>query len=232
MHRGMPYPVARAATNVALRSLGTALVMEEMYRGTPVIYIDYTDYDEIAHHSGPERGETLDALDGVDLQVESLVEGRPRMRRDRTSSSCCPTMARASARPSCSATARASQDVISDLMGGVTRSRTARAASSSGAPLNAALSEAAQAEGTTAAITRVAFKGQTEDGAIDVVPAEERAGETADGRAAGAGRVRLRQPRAHLLPAAARAGCTLEQIEATWPGMVETPDAATRASAC
>ena len=67
MHRGMPYPVARAATNVALRSLGTALVMEEIYRGTPVIYMDYTDYDEIAHHSGPERGETLDALDGVDF---------------------------------------------------------------------------------------------------------------------------------------------------------------------
>ena len=33
MHRGMPYPIARAATNVLLRSLGTSLVMEEMYRG-------------------------------------------------------------------------------------------------------------------------------------------------------------------------------------------------------
>ena len=72
MHRGWPYPVARAATNVLLRSLGTSLVMEEMYRGTPVIYIDYTDYDEIAHHSGPERAETLDALDGVDKTIASL----------------------------------------------------------------------------------------------------------------------------------------------------------------
>ena len=76
MHRGMPYPVARAATNVLLRSLGTSLVMEEMYRGTPVIYIDYTDYDEIAHHSGPERAETLDALDGVDSDDRSLERGR------------------------------------------------------------------------------------------------------------------------------------------------------------
>jgi uncharacterized membrane protein YvlD (DUF360 family) len=66
MHRGMPYPVARAATNVMLRSLSTSLIMEEMYRGTPVIYADYTDYDELAHHSGPERAEALDALDGVD----------------------------------------------------------------------------------------------------------------------------------------------------------------------
>ena len=74
MHRGWPYPIARAATNVGLRSLSTALVMEEMYRGTPVIYVDYTDYDEIAHHSGPERAETLDALDGVDAQVQALVK--------------------------------------------------------------------------------------------------------------------------------------------------------------
>ena len=81
MHRGMPYPVARAATNVALRDLSTSLVIEEMYRGTPVIYVDYTDYDEIAHHSGPERGETFDALDGVDRAIATLekaAESAPR----------------------------------------------------------------------------------------------------------------------------------------------------------
>ena len=72
MHRGMPYPVARAATNVALRNLSTALVIEEMYRGASTIYVDYTDYDEIAHHSGPERPESLDALDGVDQALATL----------------------------------------------------------------------------------------------------------------------------------------------------------------
>ena len=73
MHpRHFPYPLARAATNVALRALSTSLVIEEMYRGTPVIYVDYTDYDEIAHHSGPERAESLDALDGVDATLASL----------------------------------------------------------------------------------------------------------------------------------------------------------------
>ena len=73
---GCRIPIARAATNVLLRSLGTSLVMEEMYRGTPVIYVDYTDYDEIAHHSGPERAETLDALDGVDTTIASLAARR------------------------------------------------------------------------------------------------------------------------------------------------------------
>jgi uncharacterized membrane protein YvlD (DUF360 family) len=71
-HRGFPYPFVRAATNVALRALGTSLIIQEMYRGTPVIYMDYTDYDEIAHHSGPERPESLDALDGVDRELGTL----------------------------------------------------------------------------------------------------------------------------------------------------------------
>ena len=72
MHRGFPYPWVRGATNVALRALGTSLVVQEMVRGTPVIYMDYTDYDEIAHHSGPERPESLDALDGVDRELRTL----------------------------------------------------------------------------------------------------------------------------------------------------------------
>ena len=36
--------------------------------------MDYTDYDEIAHHSGPERAESLDALDGVDRELRTLLK--------------------------------------------------------------------------------------------------------------------------------------------------------------
>ncbi|MET0773545.1 MAG: phage holin family protein, partial [Candidatus Limnocylindrales bacterium] len=72
-HRGFPYPWVRAATNVALRGLGTSLVIQEMLRGTPVIYMDYTDYDEIAHHSGPQRAESLEALDGVDRVLGTIA---------------------------------------------------------------------------------------------------------------------------------------------------------------
>ena len=74
MNRGFPYPFLRATTNVILRALGTSLVLEEMYRGTPVIYIDFTDYDEIAHHSGPERPDALDALDGVDRVLGTFAK--------------------------------------------------------------------------------------------------------------------------------------------------------------
>ena len=73
LDRGFPYPILRALTNVVLRPLSTSLVIEEMFRGTSVIYVTYTDYDEIAHHSGPQRAEALDALDGVDRVLGSLA---------------------------------------------------------------------------------------------------------------------------------------------------------------
>ena len=64
--RGFAYALARAATNVLLRHLVGALVIEEMYEGTPVIYADFVDYDEIAHHAGVERIEARQALAGLD----------------------------------------------------------------------------------------------------------------------------------------------------------------------
>src|SRR5262249_62323847 len=39
-----------------------------------VIYADFTDYDELAHHCGPERVESFEALDGVDKAIGALVK--------------------------------------------------------------------------------------------------------------------------------------------------------------
>ena len=81
MHRGGTYPFLRAATNVALRDLNMALVSEQMLRGTPLIYVDFLDYDEIAHHSGPERIEAIHALEGIDRalgRLERLIKDCPR----------------------------------------------------------------------------------------------------------------------------------------------------------
>jgi uncharacterized membrane protein YvlD (DUF360 family) len=74
MHRGMKYAGMRAASNVLLRDVNTSLIIDEMYRGTNVIYADFTDYDELAHHCGPERVESLQALDGVDSAIATLLK--------------------------------------------------------------------------------------------------------------------------------------------------------------
>ena len=74
MHRGLKYAGMRAASNVLLRDVNTSLIIEEMYRGTNVIYADFTDYDELAHHCGPERVELFEALDGVDRAIATLIK--------------------------------------------------------------------------------------------------------------------------------------------------------------
>jgi uncharacterized membrane protein YvlD (DUF360 family) len=72
VHRGWTYAGLRAATNVLQRDLNTAVVAEEMRKGTKSIYVDYVDYDEIAHHAGMFRPESLAALDGLDRVLGTL----------------------------------------------------------------------------------------------------------------------------------------------------------------
>ena len=72
VHRGWAYAGLRAATNVLQRDLNTAVVAEEMRKGTKSIYVDYVDYDEIAHHAGMFRPESLAALDGLDRVLGTL----------------------------------------------------------------------------------------------------------------------------------------------------------------
>ncbi|HEX7496327.1 MAG TPA: phage holin family protein [Candidatus Limnocylindrales bacterium] len=82
MHRGLFYALERALTNVALRTVSTSLVVEEMYRGAPVIYVDYTGYDAVAHHCGPQRQEAIDALEGIDRSIGSLLKAARHAARD------------------------------------------------------------------------------------------------------------------------------------------------------
>lgn len=81
VHRGWTFALLRAITNGVLRDLNTAVVVDEMRRGTKSIYVDYVDYDEIAHHAGMFRPESLVALDGVDTVLGCLrrvAEATPR----------------------------------------------------------------------------------------------------------------------------------------------------------
>jgi uncharacterized membrane protein YvlD (DUF360 family) len=84
VHRGWTFAILRAVTNALLRDLNTALVAEEMRRGARSIYVDYVDYDEIAHHAGMFRPESLASLDGLDqvlASLERLAEGAARRYR-------------------------------------------------------------------------------------------------------------------------------------------------------
>ncbi len=68
------YMALRGLTNVLLRKLNLSLVAQEMAAGRPVILVDFVDYDEIAHHAGPERPEALRALEGLDGVLQALQQ--------------------------------------------------------------------------------------------------------------------------------------------------------------
>ncbi len=72
--REASYVLLRGLTNVLLRQLNVSIIAEHMMRGAPSVYCDFVDYDEIAHHAGPARPESLAALEGIDSVLGTLEE--------------------------------------------------------------------------------------------------------------------------------------------------------------
>jgi uncharacterized membrane protein YvlD (DUF360 family) len=70
--RGGLYPLARAATTVLARDVVVHAVLEDMLAGRAVVYADLLGYDEVAHHSGIERFDTLEVLRSIDQQIGRL----------------------------------------------------------------------------------------------------------------------------------------------------------------
>ena len=51
---------------VFVRDLVVFAVLQDMFRGVPAVYATFASYDEVAHHSGLERPDTLEALRKLD----------------------------------------------------------------------------------------------------------------------------------------------------------------------
>jgi hypothetical protein len=68
------YIALRGVTNVFLRDLNVALIVEAMMSGAKAVYVDFVDYDEVAHHAGVTRRESMDSLRGLDAVLEGLEE--------------------------------------------------------------------------------------------------------------------------------------------------------------
>jgi uncharacterized membrane protein YvlD (DUF360 family) len=75
-HRGGRYPFLRAAVCVAVRDLIVFGVLTDMMRGRPAVYATFSSYDEVAHHSGLERADTLEALRKLDQQFGRIDRAR------------------------------------------------------------------------------------------------------------------------------------------------------------
>jgi uncharacterized membrane protein YvlD (DUF360 family) len=75
-HRGGLYPFMRAAMCVVVRDLIVYGVLTDMMKGRPAIYATFSSYDEVAHHSGLERHDTLEALRKLDEQFGRIDRAR------------------------------------------------------------------------------------------------------------------------------------------------------------
>jgi uncharacterized membrane protein YvlD (DUF360 family) len=75
-HRGGLYPFMRGAMCVVVRDLIVYGVLTDMMRGRPAVYATFSSYDEVAHHSGLERADTLEALRKLDQQFGRIDRAR------------------------------------------------------------------------------------------------------------------------------------------------------------
>src|SRR4029077_8610890 len=167
MHRGMKYAGMRAASNVLLRDVNVSLIIEEVDRGTNVIYADFTDYDELAHHCAPERIESFQALDGVDAAIATLTKATGEAPRpynfivlsDHGQSLGETFLQRYGV---------SLGEYVRSRMSGVAAVYESKTKAEGSVFVNSFLSEITQSKGVGPSVARAALRGKTTDGVVDL----------------------------------------------------------------
>src|SRR5215212_5386976 len=171
VHRRFPYPLIRAWTTVIQRDLQVQVLIADIYAGRPVAYTTFLGYDEVAHHSGIERPDTLATLRKIDRQfarIEAAAKDAPRPYRlvvladhgqtqGATFEDRYDTTLEQLVKEACATESIESGTSGDEAMG----------------YLSASLTEASRGDNTVARTVRRATKGRTVDGAV-VIGKEER----------------------------------------------------------
>jgi hypothetical protein len=151
--------------------VNTTLVVEQMMRGAKSIYVDYLDYDEVAHHAGIARPESLATLAGLDKvvgQIEFATKFAPRpyhlvLVSDHGQSQGAVFAQR--------------YQPLEDLVHGLMRGDPSVHVESDGesyGPLNTLLTDASQGEGVSARVTRSALNKKMQGGSVRLGPADTK----------------------------------------------------------
>jgi len=165
VNRTGPYIVLRAVSNVLLRDLNVSLIVDQMARGAPVIYCDFVDYDEVAHHAGPVRPEALQTLEGLDRVLGTLEQVASQVSRryhlvvlsDHGQSQGA-TFRQRFGQPL--------EDVVRGLMVGEPTAAAVTSHTEHWKSVNAFLTELTGQSGATAALTRRALRSRTSAGEV------------------------------------------------------------------
>jgi uncharacterized membrane protein YvlD (DUF360 family) len=73
IRRTLGYAPVRAWATAVQRDLQVSAVVADAFAGRPVIYTTFLAYDEVAHHSGIERPDTMGVLRDVDHQIRRIA---------------------------------------------------------------------------------------------------------------------------------------------------------------
>jgi len=222
IHRKGAFVALRGITNVLLRELNTSLVIEAMMQGAKSVYVDYVDYDEIAHHAGVQRPEALRALEGLDrvlAQLERVARYAPRPYEF----VCVSDHGQSQGATFKQRYDSSLEDVIRGLMGVEAGSVAASTGSvEDWGPVNTFLSQLQQQDSVTGGLTRRAMRSRTDAaGAVSLGPLEkeqksasaDEAGDRPELVVVGSGNlggVWFAQQPGQL---------SLDQIEELWPGL-------------
>jgi putative membrane protein len=81
VHRGMKYSFIRAGTTIAMQEASRHILTADLLRGVPAVYNTFFGYDEVAHHSGIDREDSLKilaTLDKIFAHLERVAREAPR----------------------------------------------------------------------------------------------------------------------------------------------------------
>ncbi len=74
--RSLTYSFVRGGLAVFVRDLTVYSVISDMMTGVPAVYACFAGYDEVAHHSGVERADTMEVLRKIDQQFARIARAR------------------------------------------------------------------------------------------------------------------------------------------------------------
>ena len=74
--RSIKYGFVRAGLAVVVRDLTVFSIISDMMKGVPAMYACFAGYDEVAHHSGLERADTMEVLRKIDQQFGRIARAR------------------------------------------------------------------------------------------------------------------------------------------------------------
>jgi uncharacterized membrane protein YvlD (DUF360 family) len=180
--RGMPFPFLKASTTTIMKDMVVDLIIAEMGRGTPVVYADYLGYDEVAHHAGPERPESMAQLDAVDRMMRSLAMAARDAKRD-YHFILVSDHGQTQGAPFEDRYGIGLEKLVRDLMEGDVTSLDASNDVEGWGSVNTFLTEASRTPGATGKVVSRALRSDTKDGVVhlnDAAPTHNGAEEKAD----------------------------------------------------